>query len=161
MGQMHPGGTLKIESASDLVVPGHDTSRLQEELTELSDDSLLGLVRGGSADAYAVLIERHRRPAHRLAAYYSNSIEAEDIVAECFAQLYDLLHRGESPQVSFRAYLFTSLRHEASRRATTRKRASFTDDVVRKPHGSRESENQSDPLSPHERQMGPMVRISG
>jgi RNA polymerase sigma factor (sigma-70 family) len=104
-------------------------------LADLSDDSLLGLIRGGSTNAYAVLFERYRRPALRLAGYYSKSVDANDIVAESFAQVYDLLRRGKGPQTSFRAYLFTSIRHEAGRRAKMRKRITPTGviDTVEKP----------------------------
>jgi RNA polymerase sigma factor (sigma-70 family) len=124
------GGAREIESenATESVVPWNDVARLREDLSDLSDDSLLGLVKGGNADAYAVLFDRYRHPAHRLAAYYSNSVDAKDIAAESFAQVYDLLRRGKGPQTSFRAYLFTSIRHEAGRRAKMRKRITPTDD---------------------------------
>ncbi len=127
---------IEHETESDeLVVPWNDVVRLREDLSDLSDDSLLGLVRGGSADAYEVLFDRYRHPAHRLAAYYSNSVDAKDIAAESFAQVYDLLRRGKGPQTSFRAYLFTSIRHEAGRHAKMRKRITPTDviDTVDKP----------------------------
>jgi len=129
MSKPHPGGTLEIETESDLVASLNDVSRLREDLTDLSDDSLISLSRSGSADAYAELFERYRRPATRLAAYYSNSVDANDIVAESFAQVYDLLRRGKGPETSFRAYLFTSVRREAGRQAKMRKRVTPTDDV--------------------------------
>jgi RNA polymerase sigma factor (sigma-70 family) len=131
------GGLREIEREieSDLVIPWDGLARLREDLEDLSDESLLGLVKGGSADAYAVLFDRYRHPAHRLAAYYSNSVDAKDIAAETFAQVYDLLRRGKGPLTSFRAYLFTSIRHEAGRRAKMRKRITPTDviDTVDKP----------------------------
>ena len=120
------GGAREIET--DLV-PWDGIARLRADLSDLSDDSLLGLVRGGNTDAFAELFERYRRPALRLAGYYSNSVDGHDIVAESFAQVYDLLRRGKGPQTSFRAYVFTSIRHEAGRRAKMRKRIMPTDDV--------------------------------
>jgi RNA polymerase sigma factor (sigma-70 family) len=127
MSKPHPGGTLELEIDSDLAVPWNEVARFQDDMADLSDDSLLGLVRGGSADAYAVLFERHRHPAHRMAAYYANTHDAKDIVAESFAQVYDLLRRGKGPEESFRAYLFTSVRHEAGRRGKMKKRVTPTD----------------------------------
>jgi DNA-directed RNA polymerase specialized sigma24 family protein len=135
MSKSHPGGTLELEIDSGLAVTWNDVVRIRDDMADLSDDSLLGLVRGGSADAYAVLFERHRYPAHRMAAYYANSHHAKDIVAESFAQLYDLLRRGTGPERSFRADLFASVRHEAGRRAAMEKRVSHTRDateIVRK-----------------------------
>ena len=126
------GGTLETEldNESDLVVPWNDIARLREDLDDLSDDSLIGLVKGGSADAYAVLFERYRHPAHRLAAYYSNSVDAKDIVSESFTQVYQQLRRGQGPETSFRGYLLTSVRREAGRRAKLRKRDTPTDDIA-------------------------------
>ena len=132
MAKPYFGGTLEIEldNEPDVVIPWSDVARLREDLDELSDDSLIGLVKGGSADAYAVLFERYRNPAHRLAAYFSNSVDAKDIVAESFTQVYQQLRRGQGPETSFRGYLLTSVRREAGRRAKMRKRDTPTDDVA-------------------------------
>jgi RNA polymerase sigma factor (sigma-70 family) len=107
----------------DLVVP-------DDGLTLLADDMLLDLVRGGSSEAYAVLFERYRYPAHRLATYFSNSVDAKDIVAETFADVLHQLRRGKGPHTSFRSYLFTSVRREAGKRARLHKRVSPTDDMA-------------------------------
>ncbi len=132
MARPYFGGTLEIEIENDpdLVVSWNDVARLREDLNDLSDDSLIGLVKGGNGDAYAVLFERYRHPAHRLAAYYSNSVDAKDIVAESFTQVYQQLRRGHGPDTSFRGYLLTSVRREAGRRAKMRKRDSPTDDIA-------------------------------
>ena len=132
MARPYFGGTseIELEKEPDLLVPWHDIARMQEDLKELSDDSLIGLVKGGSADAYAVLFERYQHPAHRLAAYYSNSVDAKDIVAESFTQVFQQLRRGHGPETSFRAYLLTSVRREAGRRAKMRKRDTPTDDIA-------------------------------
>ncbi len=37
--------------------------------------------------------------------------DSEDIVAEAFASILDLLHRGGGPEDDFRPYLFTCIRH--------------------------------------------------
>jgi RNA polymerase sigma factor (sigma-70 family) len=127
MARPYFGGTFEIESG--LVVPWRDFASLRDDLTELADDSLVGLARSGSADAYAVLFDRYRRPALRLATYFSNSVDAKDVVAESFAQVYDQLRHGKGPQTSFRAYLFTCVRHEAGRRAKMQKRVTPTDTI--------------------------------
>jgi RNA polymerase sigma factor (sigma-70 family) len=121
---------VETENESDPVALWDDAPQLRYDLTDLSDDSLLGVVRGGSADAYAVLFDRHRSAALRLAAYFSNTVDDKDIVAESFAQVYDLLRRGEGPRTSFRAYLFTCIRHEAGRRARMQKRVTPTDNII-------------------------------
>jgi RNA polymerase sigma factor (sigma-70 family) len=132
MAKPYFGGTLEVEleNEPDLDIPWSDIARLREDMDELSDDSLIGLVKGGSADAYAVLFERYRHPAHRLAAYYSNSVDAKDIVAESFTQVYQQLRRGQGPETSFRGYLLTAVRREAGRRAKMRKRDTPTDDIA-------------------------------
>ena len=124
-----PFSRATIEIESDLIVPWRDVARLQDDLTELPDESLMGLARRGSADSFAVLFDRYRRPALRLAAYSTSSGDAKDIVAESFAQVYDQLLRGKGPHTSFRAYLFTSVRHEAGRRAKMRRRVTPTDNI--------------------------------
>jgi RNA polymerase sigma factor (sigma-70 family) len=125
------GGTIEIGlgNETDLVVPWNDVARLREDLNELSDDSLIGLVKGGSADAYSVLYDRYRHTAVRLATYFSNPVDAQDIVAETFAQVFDQLRRGQGPKTSFRGYLLTSVRREAGRRAAMRKRVTPTNDL--------------------------------
>lgn len=99
-------------------------------LSLLPDEALLDLVRGGNNDAYALLFERYRHPALRLAAYFSNSVDAKDIVAETFTEVLNQLRRGQGPRTSFRSYLFTSVRREAGKRARLHKRVSVTDDMA-------------------------------
>lgn len=118
-----PSVGVALEVDPDFAVP-------EDGLTLLSDDVLLDLVRGGSADAYGTLFERYRHPAHRLAAYFSNSVDAKDIVAETFAGVLHQLRRGQGPHTSFRSYLFTSIRREAGKRARMRKRVSPTEDMA-------------------------------
>ncbi|MEV7398703.1 sigma-70 family RNA polymerase sigma factor [Aeromicrobium sp. NPDC092404] len=97
-------------------------------ITELEDAELIALARNGSDDAYAALFRRHTYAAHRLARHLGQREEAEDVVAESFAQVLDLFRRGKGPDRAFRAYLFTSIRHESARRAKARQRVMPTAD---------------------------------
>ncbi len=109
-----------------LTVP--DLSIAELSLDDLDDAELLALARRDHDEAYAALFTRHSYAAHRLARHLGHREEAEDIVAESFAQVLDLFRRGKGPERAFRAYLFTTVRHEAGRRAKARQRVMPTDD---------------------------------
>lgn len=109
----------------------HHSQDPENDLSVLEDPSLIELVRAGSSDAFAVLFARYRHAAHRLARYLSNAVDANDIVAESFTQVFHQLREGRGPDESFRAYLFTSIRREAGRRAKAGKRVTPTDDMSR------------------------------
>lgn len=98
-------------------------------LGELEDGELLALARLDNQEAYAALFTRYTYAAHRLARHLGQREEAEDVVAEAFAQVLDLVRRGKGPDRAFRAYLFTTIRHEAGRRAKARQRVMPTDDT--------------------------------
>lgn len=100
----------------------------QLPLDELEDAELLALARRDHAEAYAALFRRHAYAAHRLARHLGQREEAEDLVSESFALVLDLVRRGKGPDRAFRAYLFTTIRHEAGRRAKARQRVMLTDD---------------------------------
>lgn len=99
------------------------------ELVDLDDGTLLAQARAGSSEAYAALFSRHSYAAHRLARHLGQREDADDVVSEAFAQVLDLLGRGKGPETAFRAYLFTTVRHECARRAKARKRVTPTDDL--------------------------------
>jgi DNA-directed RNA polymerase specialized sigma24 family protein len=42
-----------------------------------------------------------------------NRAEADDVVAETFAKILDLLHRGGGPDDAFRPYLLTAVSRDA------------------------------------------------
>lgn len=109
-------------------VPPRDSVERSPDLNELSDDQLLDLARGGASRAFGVLYARHRLVAGRLARHLAPRSEADDIVAEAFAQVWGQLRKGRGPELSFRSYLLTSVRHEAGRRAKARKKVVPTDD---------------------------------
>ena len=90
------------------------------------DSTLLTMARRGSAVALATLFARYRQPAERYARHLGLGAEADDVVSETFAQILDLLGRAKGPETAFRAYLFTSVRHESARRAKIRQRVIST-----------------------------------
>ncbi len=104
-----------------MIAPGTDT-----------DTDLLAAVRAGDLAAYGTLYERHqpatRRLAHSLARDPS---DADDLVAETFTKVLATLRSGRGPQVAFRAYLHTTLRHVCYHRARRDRRLEFTDDLTR------------------------------
>ena len=84
------------EETSALVVP--------------SDAELIDDVRTGDSAAFGELFARHRDAATRLARQLVPPSDADDLVAEAFSRMLDVLQRGGGPDVSFRAYLLTSIR---------------------------------------------------
>ncbi|MFI5426461.1 RNA polymerase sigma factor [Aeromicrobium sp. UC242_57] len=109
--------TRKLAEVADL--PGLD---------DLETSELLALVHQGNRAAYATLYDRYAYPAHRLARHLGMRDEAEDVVAESFARILDLMRRGKGPASNFRSYLFTTVRHEAGHRAKARQKVVPTDD---------------------------------
>ncbi len=75
-----------------------------------SDAELIRLVRAGDSQAYEQLFLRHREVAIRYARRIADSERAEDLCAEAFTKIFDLLQRGKGPEVAFRAYLLTTVR---------------------------------------------------
>ncbi|HEY2700570.1 MAG TPA: sigma factor, partial [Pseudonocardiaceae bacterium] len=79
-----------------------------------SDAELIDEVRGGKISSYGALYERHVTAAYNLARQLSRSTaESDDLVSEAFSRVLDTLRAGRGPDVAFRAYLLTALRHVA------------------------------------------------
>lgn len=102
---------------------------LDAALADLDEAALLSLARRGHDAAFGTLFDRYRYPAERFARHLGLGAEAPDVVSESFAQMFDLLSRGKGPEHAFRAYMFTTIRHEAGRRAKARQRVVPTDEV--------------------------------
>jgi RNA polymerase sigma factor (sigma-70 family) len=99
---------------------------------ELSDAHLLAAVRGGDTTAYGALYTRHASAARRLAYTLVHCpADADDLVAETFAKVLAVLCAGRGPDVAFRAYLHTTLRHVRYDRVRRDQRIEFTDDLTR------------------------------
>ncbi|SEL47771.1 DNA-directed RNA polymerase specialized sigma subunit, sigma24 family [Nonomuraea pusilla] len=79
--------------------------------TPHSDADLLQAVRQGDAAAWGRLHRRHVRAGRALAAQLVGGVpEAEDVTAEAFTRILDLVGRGGGPESAFRAYLLTAVR---------------------------------------------------
>jgi RNA polymerase sigma factor (sigma-70 family) len=94
-----------------------------------ADAELISAVRGGDADAYGELFERHVVAARRLARQLVPPADAEDLVSEAFAKVLSLLQRGSGPDVAFRAYLLTAIRRLHVDRIRANARVQPTDDL--------------------------------
>lgn len=80
----------------------------------LSDAELIAAVRRGDTSAYGELYERHLGAANRAAAYLvTTTAEREDLVAEAFTRVLQVLRSGRGPAHDFRPYLLVTMRHAA------------------------------------------------
>ncbi len=99
---------------------------------EPGDPELIGAVRSGDVEAYGLLYRRHVGAATTLARQLTGSrAEADDLVAEAFAKVLDMLRGGGGPDVAFRAYLLTTLRNVRYDRARRDKKLAWSDDMSR------------------------------
>ncbi|GHH79822.1 sigma-70 family RNA polymerase sigma factor [Promicromonospora soli] len=78
-----------------------------------SDAELILQVRSGDRDAFGVLYERHAGAARALARQYVSPADADDVVADAFSKLFEMLRRGAGPDAGFRTYLYTVVRHRS------------------------------------------------
>lgn len=79
-----------------------------------SDATLIAAVRRGDTGAYGLLYERHLGAAKRAAAYLvGTTAEREDLVAEAFTRVLQVLLSGRGPAQDFRPYLLVTMRHAA------------------------------------------------
>lgn len=105
---------------------GLDTAGVED----LADEVLIGRARVGDDEAFAELYRRHAFGALRLARHLGQRDESEDVVAESFARLLELLRRGQGPDEAFRAYLHTTIRHEAGHRVKAGRRVRPMDESL-------------------------------
>lgn len=78
-----------------------------------SDEQLLAQARTGVQNAFAELWSRHYRSGICVARQHT-SIDADDLVSEAFARIYQRVLAGGGPQGAFRPYLYTTIRNLAS-----------------------------------------------
>ncbi|QFU96900.1 putative PE-PGRS family protein PE PGRS3 [Luteimicrobium xylanilyticum] len=94
-----------------------------------SDAELIAAVRAGDKHAYGELWERHSAAAAAVARQYvPRPADADDVVSDAFAKVLSVLQSGGGPDVAFRAYLFTVVRHTAYGLTEGSRRQRPTDD---------------------------------
>lgn len=103
-------------------------SELLGDFATASDAELIVVVRGGDAQAYGALFERHRGAAMHLARQLVSEPDADDLVAESFIRVLTALQNGKGPEEFFRAYLLTSIRRLHIDRIRAGQRVRATDD---------------------------------
>ena len=78
---------------------------------ELDDAELLNMVRAGDSTAFGTLYQRHAGAARRMARDLAGPpAEVEEVVAETFANVLELIKHGGGPTDAFRPYVLTALR---------------------------------------------------
>lgn len=79
-----------------------------------SDAELIERARSGDRRAFGELWRRHYRSAARVARQFTSSIDADDLVSEAYARIYQRVLAGGGPTGAFRPYLYTTIRNLAS-----------------------------------------------
>jgi RNA polymerase sigma-70 factor (ECF subfamily) len=95
------------------------------------DNALMQRVKDGDQQAFETLVLRHREAAvHQAARFVGDVSQAEDIVQECFADLY--VHRSAyQPSFSFSTFLGALIRHKSI--DALRKKSRFPQPVAQLP----------------------------
>ena len=81
---------------------------------QVADADLVLRSRSGDADAFGELWRRHYGSAIVAARSITTSFDADDLVQESYAKIFQAIRRGGGPTGSFRAYLFTAIRNTAA-----------------------------------------------
>ncbi|WP_223691689.1 sigma-70 family RNA polymerase sigma factor [Leifsonia poae] len=81
---------------------------------ERSDAELVELTRAGDREAFAELWRRHARAGLTVARSFTSTFDADDLISEAYAKIYQAIAAGKGPTTAFRAYLFTTIRNIAS-----------------------------------------------
>jgi RNA polymerase sigma factor (sigma-70 family) len=86
----------------------------QESKLTTSDAELIESARSGDTRAFGELWQRHFRSAARVARQCTSSIDADDLVSEAFARIFQRVLAGGGPVGAFRPYLYTTIRNLAA-----------------------------------------------
>ncbi len=105
-------------------------TELLRDVETPSDAELISRVRGGDVTAYGDLFSRHKTAANRLARQLVRGLDSDDLVAEAFAKVLNVLQAGGGPDVAFRAYLLTAVRRLHIDRVRSGQRLQTTDDLT-------------------------------
>src|SRR5579875_2955652 len=94
------------------------------------DAELMAAIRAGDTTAYGELYQRHVAAAQSLARQLvRGQAEVDDVVAETFSKVLDVMRRGGGPQEAFRPYLLTAVRRVAYDRHRGERRSVVTDEI--------------------------------
>ncbi|MFF2299917.1 SpaH/EbpB family LPXTG-anchored major pilin [Arthrobacter sp. NPDC058127] len=95
-----------------------------------SDPQIMAMVRDGDFSAFDVLFQRHVAAAQFVArAQTDNASDADDVVSEAFASIFQALTEGKGPDQFFRSYLLTAVRRIAYDRNRKARRTQVVGDV--------------------------------
>jgi RNA polymerase sigma factor (sigma-70 family) len=86
----------------------------QDSKLTTSDQELIESARSGDTSAFAELWRRHYRSAVRVARQFTSSLDADDLVSEAYARIFQRVLAGGGPTGAFRPYLYTTIRNLAS-----------------------------------------------
>ncbi|MGX1695585.1 sigma-70 family RNA polymerase sigma factor [Microbacterium keratanolyticum] len=92
----------------------HQPDRSSRPLEGTGDADLVLRSRSGDAEAFGELWQRHYRSGIVVARATTSVLDADDLVQEAYARIYQAIQAGAGPTGSFRAYLFTSIRNTAA-----------------------------------------------
>src|SRR3984957_10793247 len=96
----------------------------------IGDAELIAAIKAGDMAAYGELYRRHAGAARSLARQLVRGpAEVDDVVAETFSRVLDLMRRGGGPQDAFRPYLLTAVRRGAYDRYRGERLSVVTDEI--------------------------------
>jgi len=95
-----------------------------------SDAELIARVRTGDLEAYGELFGRHQHAAVRMARQLVPPNDADDLASDAFSKVLDALRNGGGPDISFRAYLLTTVRRVHVDRIRSGRKVQTTDDIA-------------------------------
>ncbi len=90
-----------------------------------SDAQLIDRCKQGDSPAFAELWSRHAAAGRTVARSFTSSLDPDDLVAESFTRIYQLLQKGRGPNAAFRPYLFTTIRNTAASWGRARRETSI------------------------------------
>lgn len=96
---------------------------------EISDGELIERAQSGDSEAFGELWTRHYRSAMRVARQFTSSIDADDLVSEAYARIYQRVLAGGGPSGAFRPYLYTTIRNLASSWGSAQSRNVNVDEI--------------------------------
>ena len=123
---------------TDHIEQSHDAAAASAR----SDADLVLRTRSGDPDAFAQLWRRHYASGIAVARSITSAFDADDLVQEAFARIYQAIQKGGGPTGSFRAYLFTSIRNTAAGWGRARREAPIDElDTVADPSSTEQATN--------------------